>query len=483
MVSLGFVEKVRAAIEEHRLLDEGDGVVVAVSGGPDSLALLHALDRLASGYRLRLIVAHLDHRLRGEEGRADAAFVRDLAGTLRLPVVIGAADIKALAAERGLGTEEAGREARYAFLSAVAAERGCARVAVGHTQNDQAETVLIRLIRGGGPDGLAGMAWSRPLGGATIIRPLLGLSRQEVEAFCKDLGLQPRHDRTNDDPSYLRNRVRHELLPLLSRNYNPGIVGALAALAGWLGEERAVLRALTDEAYARVVTETEDDIIRLDLAGLVSEPPAIRRRLIHQAALRAGVAPTRLSSEGLEAALELVTDGRTGAATGLAGGFAVVREPSSLIIVPPAAVGPKTFVERPVPVPGRTDLPEVGLAIAAEVLSAEAFPGQTAVRRDEAYLDADLVLALPESLRVRPRRPGDAFHPQGSTGRRKLKDFFIDAKVPRRERDRVPLIVGGEGSGTIVWVAGWRIEDEFKVTDRTRRLLHLRLVRLSSEVT
>ncbi len=476
MVRLGLIDKVRSTIETNRLLAPGDAVVVAVSGGPDSLALLHALVALTSEYGLRLVVAHLDHRLRGEEGRADAAFVRDVAAGLGLEAVIGEADVAALAARRRQGTEEAAREARYDFLSRVAAEHGCVKVAVGHNQNDQAETVLMRLIYGSGPDGLVGMAPSRLLGAVRLIRPLFDVTRGEIEAYCGELGLRPRHDRTNEDPTYLRNRVRRELLPLLEERYNPGVVRGLAGLAARMADESQVLRALTAQAYARLAVETGDEEVRLDLDRLAAEPMAIRRRLIRRAVARAGAA--RLSAERVAAILELAAGGRTGAVVELADGYGAVREASALVIGPVAA-GTGLLTEHRLPLPGRVDLPEAGLAITSEILPAERFPGEAGVGRDEAFLDAEAVAAKTgNDLRVRSRRPGDAFHPEGAPGARKLKDFLIDAKVPRRRRDRVPLVVGGPENDVIVWVAGWRIDEAFRVGPQTRRIVHLSLLRM-----
>ncbi|MHB0884405.1 MAG: tRNA lysidine(34) synthetase TilS [Bacillota bacterium] len=476
MVRLGFVDKVRSTIEANKLLAPGDALVVAVSGGPDSLALLHALVALTPEYGLRLVVAHLDHRLRGEEGRADAAFVRAAATDLGLEAVTGEADVLALAARRRQGTEEAAREARYAFLSRVSAEHGCTKVAVGHNQNDQAETVLMRLIRGSGPDGLAGMAPSRLLGGIRVIRPLLDVTRGEIEAYCGQLGLQPRHDRTNEDPNYLRNRIRGELLPLLADRYNPGVIRSLAGLAARMADENQVLRALTAVAYARLVVETGDDEVRLDLGRLSAEPMAIRRRLVRRAASRAGAA--RLSAERVAAILDLAAGGRTGAIVELSDGYGAVRE-TSVLVIGRIAAGTELLTERRLPLPGRADLPEAGLAIVSEVLPAERFPGEAGVARDEAFLDAEAVEEKTgNDLWVRSRRPGDSFYPEGAPGARKLKDFLIDAKVPRRWRDRVPLVVGGAQNEVIVWVAGWRIAEAFRVGPQTLRIIHLSLLHM-----
>lgn len=466
-----FVAKVRSTIEEHHLLSPGDAVVIGVSGGPDSLALLFSLRELAGDHRLRLTVAHLDHGLRGAESESDVAFVGDLAKHLDLPFVLGRADVRELARGRGLGLEEAAREARYGFLARAAEERGAGKVAVGHTRNDQAETVLMRLLRGAGTDGLAGMAAFRRLGRGLLIRPLLETTREETEDYCRRLGVQAREDRTNLDPAYLRNRVRRRLLPLLAEEFNPSIVDGLADLARRMSDEADLLRDLTGEAYESVAVQDEDGRVRLDLEGLTEQPRAIRRRLIRRAVRAAGLGPGP-QAERVEAALRLALEGRTGARVEIGGGGLAVREPDALVICSSVAAVP-AFAPLALPLPGRVDLPAVGLTISAEFRPAETYPGEAGIDRQEAFLDADAVPAMHGGLVVRPRRPGDAFHPQGAPGRKKLKDFFIDLKVPRHDRDRIPVVALAADPGTILWVAGYRIDDRFKVTPRTTRLVHL----------
>jgi tRNA(Ile)-lysidine synthase len=471
-----FVAKVRAATEEYGLLAPGDGVVIGVSGGPDSLALLLALKELSADYRLQLTVAHLDHGLRGTAAEADAAFVGQLSTRLGLPIVLGKADVPALAEARGLGPEEAAREARYAFLAQVAEDRHARKVAVGHTQNDQAETVLIRLIRGTGTDGLAGMAAARPLGTAILIRPLLEVTREETEGYCRRLGLVPREDATNHDSAYVRNRVRSRLLPILIGEFNPSVVAGLADLARRMGDESRLLQSIAGEAFRRVAAEDELAGVRLDLKGLLAEPPAIGRRLVRHAVRLVGEG-SGPAAERVEAALDLALRGRTGGVVQLGAGCRAVRESDSLTILPSA--GPRSaFEPLSLPVPGRADLVDLGLAITAEVRPPVAFPGGAGVGPGEAYLDADAALGRSSGgLLVRPRRAGDAFHPQGAPGRRKLKDFLIDRKVSRREREAIPIVVRADDPQVILWVAGHRLDEAFTVTSKTRRLLHLKLFR------
>jgi len=276
------LKKVRHTIETHGLLAPGDGIVVGVSGGPDSLCLLHVLLRLREEYRLRLHVAHLNHGARGAEADAAAEFVASLAAEWGLPVTVERQDVPALARAHKLAFEEAARRVRYAFLARVAGEAGAHKIAMGHNGDDQAETVLMHLLRGAGLAGLRGMLPITPitdyrllepfiqypisnLQPPAIIRPLLQVSRSEIEHYCTDHDLAPRFDRSNLDTTYFRNRLRHELLPLLE-TYNPNVHTRLRHTAAVVAADYELLIQLREQAWAEVVREERDTAIAFDRA-------------------------------------------------------------------------------------------------------------------------------------------------------------------------------------------------------------------------
>jgi len=443
------VERVRATIERRALLKEGETIVVAVSGGPDSFAMLHVMARLAPGYALTLHVAHFDHRLRAGSG-ADASFVARAAARLGLGSTVRAAE--STGTPRGSSPEEAARERRYSFLEEVADAAGAHRIATGHTLDDQAETVLMRVVVGTGVRGLGGIP---PVRGR-IVRPLIDARRAETEAFCKALRLTPRRDPTNTDRAFLRNALRNELLPVIVERFNLRSPEALARLADLARDDDALLDELATSALSPGI---EEGGVRFEAGSLLSLHPALQRRVLRL------IAP--LDAAHVERVLALARGGATGDTIDLPSRLNARLEYGSLFI---GRVPPRPVAATPVSleVPGVTDLPAWSMRMRTWV-SSEAPPAWPDGRRS-CVLDAARA-NLP--LVVRRPRPGDRFRPLGMKESKKLGDFFTDAKVPRAARERVALVTSG---GDIVWVAGHRPDDRFKVSRRTKRFVWLESV-------
>ncbi len=425
------------------LLDYGlpadQRLLLAVSGGADSTALLLIMARLAKNLRLQLAVAHFDHGLRGQRiAKREERLVRELAAFLALPFHGGSA--------RGehIASEDAARRARYEFLASVAASESYGAVATGHTASDQAETVLLHLVRGAGLDGLAGMSvrgeW--PFSGhdsLTLLRPLLRLSRQETEAYCAMADVSPVEDASNTSPRYRRNRVRHELLPLM-RQLNPAIEDAMVRLADAAGEDVAFLHSVAVEALLDAPQGSQ----RLSRRVLTEWPVSPRRhaiRLAMTSLLGDGQEMTQRHLRGLE---RLLLEGKTGDRLDL---------PRSVV----AVLRRDTLELRLEPEPRRLPPAEpVMLQLPGEsrfgrfLVSASM---QRPASGESAEVDA---LALADGLCVRRWQRGDRFNPLGMKGQKKLQDFFTDAHVPREDRDSVPLFVSPRG---IVWVGGLRIAE------------------------
>jgi len=476
--------RVRAYAERYGMFSRGDAVVVAVSGGADSVALLHIMWRLAKPMGLRLHVGHLNHLLRGEQAEEDARFVVDLARALGLPCTVGREDVAARAAAARIGLEEAGREARYSFLRRLAGEVGASRIALGHTRDDQAETVLMRLLRGAGIEGLAGIP---PVRGA-IVRPLLAVGHAELEEYCRQQGLAWRLDPYNFDPGYLRNRVRHRLLPCLEEVAGRGVRERLAELAEVLRADVEWLREVEERTLADQASVRGEAIV-IDPGRLEALPLALRRRVLRRA-IQAVKGPGRqVGFAHVQAVLDLLgqhvgrreggeADGgaaarsrHPGGEVHLPGGVVARLAPEGLVLEPgragPAARGGREAVayQYPLEVPGMVEVPEAGLLIWASVVCDPVPLTGDLARR--AVLDYNKTGAR---LLVRSWRPGDRFFPLGMESPKKLQDFFVDEKVPRVQRQRIPLVLSGED---IIWVVGYRIDHRYRVTPATREVLVL----------
>jgi tRNA(Ile)-lysidine synthase len=491
---MDIVERVRDTIERHGLLPGGERVVVGVSGGPDSLALLHILRRLAPDYRVALHVGHLEHGIRGEESRADAAFVRATAEDWGLPVTVAERDVPAIARDRGLAIEEAARQERYRFLGDLARSRGARTVAVAHHADDQVETVLMHLLRGAGLAGLRGM---RPLarldalrlgdeatppaagGGIRLVRPLLYVERAAIEAYCAAEGLTPRYDRSNLDTTYYRNRLRHELIPHLE-TFNPNVRAVLRRTAEALAGDYQVLRGILAEVWPRVVASASEEWIVFRLDALQRLPDGLLRSVLREGIHRLRRSLRNVSWAHVDDALALVRGGRTGAAATLPAGLILRLGYDRALLAhenapwPPSDDAPRLAREPLlVQVPGRTALGG-GWVLDADLVARDALPWDwdRAPHPLTAYLDAD---RLAETPILRTRRAGDRLTPLGLEGRRqRLTDLMINEKIPREERDAVPLLVSGE---EIAWVVGLRVGARFAVGPETRRIVRLRVRR------
>ncbi|HUF24444.1 MAG TPA: tRNA lysidine(34) synthetase TilS [Vicinamibacterales bacterium] len=460
---MSLFERVLATTRRHDLIPPGTRVLAAVSGGADSVALALTLARLAPGHGFALAaIAHLHHGLRGPEADEDQRFVEALAARLGVPCLTAREDVAARAAEAGESIETAARRLRYAFLDAAASEARADRIATGHTADDQAETVVMRLMRGAGLHGLSAI---RPRNGR-VIRPLIEARRSAIEAFLRESGERWRDDASNADIAVARNRVRHEALPALKAIAGDGVVDALARTASLIQDDADELDRLAAELSAAAVLPDG----ALDMAVLAAASPALARRVI-RAALEQAADGRFLSLEHVEAVRSLMKQGV--ARRIQLPGIVASREGGCIRIEPAAAVGrrPAPF-ETSLPVPGSAGVPEAGLVMSAEVGTVTA-PELTALR---ARADAVAVQGVePGRLTVRSRRPGDALRPLGAPGRRKLQDVLVDKKIGREERDRVPLVV--DDRGRIIWVVGHTIADEFRVTSPEASVLLLKVRR------
>jgi tRNA(Ile)-lysidine synthase len=492
----------------------GAALVAAVSGGPDSVCLLHALAGLRQPDSLRLIAAHFNHGIRGAEADADERYVGALCEQLHVPLLVERADVPALAERHKLSLEEAARRARYTFLAAVARRAGARYIAVAHNADDQVETVLMHFLRGSGLTGLRGMRPISPLSdyhllegqpdGLLLARPLLSVPRAEIEAYCAAHALEPRQDQSNFDTQYFRNRLRLELLPVLE-TYNPGVRQVMRRSAEVAAGDFDVVEAARVLAWRQVVRQETGQGLVFDMRAWRALPLGLQRMVLRQAVAR--LRPRLRDSARFDIiarALEVAQTGLAGAKATLPAGLLLHVSYDSLTLTSLHGRGPlpnhPVLLEGeilPVPAPGSVTLPDGEWELSAQVLG----PGEwnaEAVRnnRDEwqAFIDRGAlsgrrVLPFGDSeaaggahaaadplppLFLRTRRPGERFQPLGMTEDVRLTEFMINAKVPQVWRDAVPVLASGEQAERIVWLCGLRLDERVRVTERTQNIVHLR---------
>lgn len=461
---MALLETTQRSIVNYRLIPRGAVIVTGVSGGADSLAMAHVLVRLRDALHFRLHIATLDHQLRGQAGADDVNFVVEMARSWSVPVTAGQTDVMKLAQERRVGIEAAARIARYQFLASVAREISASRIAVAHHADDQAETVLMHLIRGSGIQGLSGMGWITPVPNhpdLALIRPFLGVTRTEIEDYCAENGLNPRHDATNTDTSLLRNHLRLETLPHL-KVLNPQITRSLVQLAEIAaGENDYIHRQLMQTITGHVVRS--NNRVHIPRRVFHELHPALQRRFIYWAAQELG--STEASQAHIFAAVRLGVEGKTGAVSLLSNGLRLRVDYEGLFI---------EHIEAPSPTVSSLLL-NPGDEIVVNI------PGVTPIPQADWRLESRLSplggtqLAIPEDSRVwlRTRRTGDRFAPFGLHGHtQKIKEWMIDHKIPKAVRDQIPLLIVDDQIAAIVMQNQWVIGEAFAVHADTMRVVY-----------
>ena len=450
------LKKVKDTISQYRMISQGDLIVVAVSGGPDSICLLDVLNKIGKEMGLELIVAHFNHGFRPEEDKIETQFVKEFAEHLNLPFVVKKIDSELK--KEGSSLEELARKARYNFLESVRALRKADRIAVGHTMNDQAETVIMRLLRGSGPSGLAGIP---PIRDGVIIRPLLNIKGEEVEEYLKDQNLTYRIDSSNLELTYLRNRIRLEILPILTQ-LQPNLIEQLALTADILRGENEYLDSLAEAWIQNAVSTDEQELIAIPLHLFQILPSVLKGRILRALIKKIKMNLLRIEYDHVQAVSTLINSHKPQGRLDLPDGLVVTKVYDRLEMSMNESE-PQNY-QYTLEGPGCYHIDEIDRTLTLTLIENR---GLMYKNPDESisFLDADKI-HFP--VLVRNFRPGDQFIPLGMTGHKKVKDFFIDLKVPDKERYSVPVLIYGK---TPVWVCGYRIDDRFKVTLSTKRTL------------
>ena len=459
----GLIEDVRYTINKHNMIAPGDKIIIGVSGGPDSLCLLHVLKELRGEYDCSLYAVHLNHKFRGEAADRDAAFVGEICKEWGIPAFIEVFDVPAYVVETGFSSEEAGREIRYRLFDQVCEKVGGNKIAVAHNLNDHVETILMRFMRGSGIDGLKGIEAVR----GSIIRPLLEIERFRIEEYCAENNLTPRLDKTNLEPIYQRNKVRLELIPYIEKNFNPNIKMALSRFSGLIKDENDFLETEA-EGKLQAIAEFFDDRVVMDVPKLTAFHTALQRRIIRQCIERLSNTLNGFDFKHFEGVLEIVGKG-TGAAIMLPHKIKAFRSYDKLVLAKDIVkADKKCYYKLKYDYDNSVDT-EKG-CITIERRKAEEI-GELRGQKDMIYIDPS---KIKEELVLRCREPGDIFAPIGMKGTKKLKEYLIDEKVPREEREEIELIADGN---EIVWIVGGRLSEKYKITNETSDAVVIKYIR------
>lgn len=473
------VRHVVRTIRAHRLLDPGMSILVALSGGPDSMALLACLHRLAPRWHLRLAAVHFNYGLRGQESDEDEAFVTTFCRSRNIPLSIERLRLPREAPRGRRSVQEAARELRYQALEELAQRHGCDRIALGHTADDQAETVIMWMLRGAGVTGLSGMRHGRRGSHALFIRPLLDRSREDILGYLSSEGLSFRQDSTNRSRTYRRNRIRHDVMPLL-KELNPALLRVLRRQADLMAEDNVVLEQETNLQLSRLVTRREQNQVAIRRVALLALPKGIQRRIIRQVLQEQHAAKKAPSLRQVSAVLNGIAQARTG--TSFRVGCCLVTRNSDFVLFESAPLGqnprsPQAMacpqgsshgIRLPLAIPSTIAWAPSGQRVTLHVESRQ--PGhELSVGRDRSLRMIFDTGRFTHTLALRTWRPGDSLFPAGMGGhRKKLQDLFTDMKIPREDRDRVPILVAPEG---VLWVVGCRADHRFVPDANTREVL------------
>lgn len=451
------LDKVKKTLKKYNMLTQGEKIVLGVSGGADSIALLYSLNELID-YGLELIIAHLNHRLRVDEAKRDADFVKEIAKSLGLTFVYAEVDTLKYKEESQLSTEDAARQLRYKFFDQVMSKHYATKLATAHTLDDQAETVLMRLIRGSGSKGLSGI----PPVSINIIRPLIEISRSEIENYLNSRDIKWVEDASNVSREFLRNRIRHDLIPELE-SYNPQIKETLAKTADILRAEYEFIKIETEKYFNEVFSENRSEITG-NLLKYESIDKILRYSLLRTAIENLNRNLKNISSIHIISADDFLLSETASGQIELPEETVIVKGYDTFLVTKKSEIEREFYYS--IQSPGKWSFPELEVEISL-------VKTQSLEKKDEsvAYFDPELV-KFP--IEVRSFKTGDRFSPLGMQSSKKLQDYFTDIKLPKFLRSRVPIFIS---DGEIMWAGGIRIDDRFKVTDKKGEVLKIKLVR------
>ncbi len=458
------IETVLKTINEYKMFNKNDKVIVAVSGGPDSISLLHVLHSLRKQLKIEIYAAHVNHCLRGYEADADEEYVRQFCKSLNIEFRSKSLDINKIAKVKNISCESAGREARYDFFETLKKELGAQKIAVAHNANDQAETVLMRIMRGTGLEGLVGI---KPVRDNVFVRPLINIMRQEIEEYCYKENLNPRIDKTNLETIYARNKVRLELIPYIEKNFNKDITNVLNRLSNIIKVDNDYLETITKEKFKNYCDIEEEKVIISKEAFLENE--AITNRIIRMALLKISGNLNNFEKVHIYDITNMQSKS-TGKKITLPNNISVFNNYGDIFICKKVEENKNKDVQQCLLHTGTNNLSGYNCKVTLRAIGKDEkveFKHNKLIK----YFDCDEILCK-DRISIRYRKDGDKFVPLGMKGRKKLKDFLIDEKISKEKRASIPLICFGD---EIAWVVGYRVSEIFKISENTKNILEIKI--------
>lgn len=450
-----------ATIKKYNMIQNGDGIVIGLSGGPDSLTLLHLFSHIKDQYNLKLYAAHINHNLRGEESEEDQKFVEEICDKWGIPLFIENSDINKIAEDKKVSLEEAGRQVRYDFFERVRIKTDSNKISVAQNKNDNAETILMRITRGTGIEGLSGIKPVRD----NIIRPLIEIGRDEIENYCSENNLQPRIDSTNFKKIYTRNKIRLELIPYIKNEFNPKIIDTINRMGILVDTDNNFILQCAKDALNEVIIKDTKEYIKISREKLSKLHVAVISRIIRVIIEKHCGNVIDIEYVNIDKAIEFINKARTGSSIDLPKGLKLKRNYNEFIISTEKKDSTDLNFSYNVKIPGVTKIDKKNAKIITEFITSEENikPG-----RFVQLFDYDKIEGI---LKVRNRQNGDIINPSGMTGTKKLKDYFIDAKFPRDLRESISLVALGK---EILWIIGHRVSEKYKPDENTKKLLVIR---------
>ncbi|GAA0181561.1 tRNA lysidine(34) synthetase TilS [Clostridium sediminicola] len=466
------ITKVKETIKKYNMIEEDDLIIVALSGGPDSVALLHILYELKDKLKIRIVAAHVNHGLRGKDSDDDEKYVSEICSKYDIPLYSKRFDIHQIAKTKGLSCEMAGRESRYDYFSALMKKISANKIALAHHANDQAETILMRLIRGSGIEGLIGI---KPVRDKIFIRPLISITRKKIENYCEDNKLLPRIDKTNYETIYSRNKVRLELIPYIEENFNGDITNTLNRFADIMKDDNDYLETIASQKMDGYCLENSNEI-KISKEAF-NEHRAILSRILRNTIKKIKGNLKNIEKKHIDDIIQ-IQQKETGKVLSLPDNVQIMNTYRDIIVRKKLEVKKSLDyknLEYRLEINKRNFIQSECFTVKMKLIESKS--GKKILKNNKfiKYFDYD---KANNDIILRYRKNGDKFSPLGMKGRKKVKDYFMDLKIPQHERDRIPMICFG---GNIAWIIGCGISNKYKIDNNTKRILQIIIEREEKE--